>query len=333
MRSSSLADFKRVALTLGLDPIALMKRAGIHRRHLADPDLTLPVRAVVELFEIAALTSGIEDFGLRFGEARGLPDLGPIILMLREEATLRDALRTLVALMHLHSDGLYMRLEEGDDPIFTIDILAGNTTHCRQTIESGVASITHVLRWLLGDGWAPASISFTHARPTSKARHDRFFRCPIDFLQEVNGIVLRQRDLDTKPPASSPVLRRQVERYVRTINVAPGDIYVHRVTQVIAMSLPRGEAKAEIVSSYLGTDRRTLNRRLVRTRLNYSTVLENVRKDLAVQHLLGSDRPLSDIAGLIGFNSLTAFGRWFRQSFGSAPSTWRKTRKRIVDLN
>jgi AraC-like DNA-binding protein len=328
VRSSILADFRRVALAYDLDLVALMKRAGIHRRHLDDPELTLPVRALVELFELAALTSGIEDFGLRLAEARGLPDLGPIILMLREEETLRDALRSLVALLHLHSEALYMHLEEGEDPILTINIMVGGSGHYRQAIESGVAGITNILRWLLGADWAPTSISFTHSPPSSKTRYHRFFRCPVDFLQEFNGIVLRRRDLAKKLPASSPVLRRQVERYIRSINVESSDTYVYRVTQLIAMALPRSEAKAEIIARYLGTDRRTLNRRLARTGFNYSAVLVKVRKNLAIQHLLGSDRPLSEIAELVGFGSLRAFARWFRHSFDAAPSAWRKARVR-----
>ena len=44
VRSSNLADFKRVALALDLNPLALMKRVGIHRRYLDDPELTLPYR-------------------------------------------------------------------------------------------------------------------------------------------------------------------------------------------------------------------------------------------------------------------------------------------------
>lgn len=327
VRGSVLAEFKRLALALDFDLIALMKRVGIDRRHLDNPDLLLPARAIVELFETAALTSGIEDFGLRIGEARGLPDFGPLVLMLREEESLRDALRTLVSLMHLHSHALYMHLEEGSDPILTLDIMIGDAIQCRQTIDSGVAGLAHILRWLLGEDWNPASVCFKHARPISKARYERFFRCPIDFLHEFNGIVLRARDLDKKLPTSSPVLRRQIERYIKTITVAPSDIYVHRVTQVVAMALPRGEAKASIVARCLGTDRRTLNRRLARGGLNFSAVVEDVRKDLTMQYLRDMDRPLSKIAGLIGFGSLSTFTRWFCQSFDCAPSVWRKVQR------
>jgi AraC-like DNA-binding protein len=328
VRSSILPEVKRLALVNGLDPFALFKRAGIPRRNLENPELTIPVRAIVEVLEIAALQSGVDDFGLRLGEARGVPDLGPLILMLREAATGRDALRTVVSLLHLHSNGVYMHLDECTPPIFTLEIMA-DVGQCRHAIDSGLAGMTHISRWVLGEDWTPVSVSFMHSRPASKARYERFFRCPVDFMQDVNGIILRQSDLKTKLSGSTPALRRQVERYIRSINVGGSDAYVHNVTEVLAMALPRGEANADDIARYLGTNRRTLNRRLFRAGLNYSAVMERVRRNLTSQYLSGTDRPLSDIAGLVGFENLSSFTRWFRHSFGNAPTQWRK-RQRVA---
>jgi AraC-like DNA-binding protein len=210
----------------------------------------------------------------------------------------------------------------------TVDIIVGGTHHFRQGIDTSVASTTNILRWLLGENWSPASVCFTHSAPSSRARHDRFFRCRIDFLQDFNGIVLRSQDLDKRLPFSSPALRRQVDQYIRMINVGSSESYGHQATQIVAMALPRGEASAKIIARYLGTNERTLNRRLGRAGLNYSAVLESARRHLATQYLLGSDRPLSDIAGLIGFDSLSAFSRWFRDSFKAAPTIWRKRQQK-----
>jgi AraC-like DNA-binding protein len=324
VRSSLLTEYDRLARSLGLDSIALMRRAGIDRLYLENPDATMPMRDFVELLEITTKSSGIHDFGLRLAEMRGLPDLGPVTLMLREQATVRDALKTLIGFFHLHSNALNFHLQDSDQPIVTIDLIVVDADQCRQAIETSVASLTNILRWLLGESWSPAAACFTHARPPSKAPHDRFFRCPVDFLQEFNGVILHRHDLDRALPAYSPAMRRQVERYIRSIDVASSDTYVHRVTQIITMALHRGEAKADVIARYLGTNRRTLNRRLARAQLNYSALLETVRKTLAVQHLSGSERPVSDIAGLVGFASLSSFGIWFRRAFHLSPSAWRK---------
>ena len=327
VRSGILVEYRRLAIALDLDSDALMKRSGIDLRLLEDSELMLPMRQVVDLLEITAVTSGIDDFGLQLGGSRGLPDLGAVILMLREEESIRHALRTLVSVLHLHSDALFMTLDERDPPILTIEIIGGGMGRCRHAIESSIASLTTILRWLLGDTWNATSVAFTHARPASLSRYQRFFHCPIDFHQDFNGIVLAPCDLDKRLPRSSPVLKRQIERLLASINVAPTETYSHRVTQVIAMALPRGEASADVVANYLGTDRRTLNRRLSRSGLNYSQALNAVRKSLAEQYMLGSERPLTDIAGLVGFESLSTFSRWFSEHFAQAPAAWRKTRK------
>lgn len=324
IRTSILSEFRRLALSLNLDPIALMRRSGIHRRFLDDSDLTFPMHQLNELLELTALTSGIEDFGIRLAESRGLPDLGPVTLMLREEDNLRAALRTLIAYFHLHSDAAYLNLQEDGEPTLAIDIMMEGVGHRRQAIDASVGSITTMLRWLLDDDWSPAAVCFAHSRPSCTGRHQRFFRCPIYFNHEFNGIVLHKRDLDQKLTSSSPAMRRQVQRFIRSINVTPSRTYLHRVTQVIALALPRGEGRAETIATYLGTAPRTLNRRLARNGLNYSAVLESTRRNLAIQYMRDGERPLSDIAGLVGFNSLSAFSSWFRHAFDCPPSVWRK---------
>lgn len=112
VRSSVLLDFRRLALSLGLDPLALMARASISRRYLDDPELILPMGEVVQLLEISARVSRVDDFGMQLAEMRGLPDLGPIMLLLREETTVRTALKSLAAMLHMHSDALYLYLDE-----------------------------------------------------------------------------------------------------------------------------------------------------------------------------------------------------------------------------
>lgn len=327
VRSSVLLDFRRLALSLGLDPLALMARASISRRYLDDPELILPMGEVVQLLEISARVSGVDDFGMQLAEMRGLPDLGPIMLLLREETTVRTALKSLAAMLHMHSDALYLYLDEREsEPIFAVDIIGPGIGHSRQAIETSVAGAAEILRWLMGREWVPALVYFRHDRPVSVIRHQHFFRCPLEFNADSNGIVLRPEDLERPLPATSPVFRRQVERLLQGLSVGSGQSYLHRVTQIAAMLLPHGNATASNVARLTGTSSRSLNRHLARVGTNYSRLLCDLRRDRATQLLNNRNQTLTEVAAQLGFGSLSSFSRWFREEYGTSPRSWRKRR-------
>ena len=73
-------------------------------------------------------------------------------------------------------------------------------------------------------------------------------------------------------------------------------------------------------------DRRTLHRRLSAEGTTYSGILDDKRRDLAASLLTGSDRPLQNVAGLLGFSSMSAFAHWFRRSFAQSASAYRTQR-------
>lgn len=323
VRSSILREFAGQARALELDVSALMKRADIDPALLADPDLTLPMRKIVELFELTAMSSGVEDFGLRVAESRTFLDLGPAILVLHEQPTVRSGLNAMFALLHLHSDALYMHLEDGETPIYVLDLIVDGVAHYRQAMDTCVGSGVRLMRWLLGEQWLPAMVCFRHSPPATAQRYQSFFKCPLAFLQDVNGVVLNAGDLDQRIQATSETTARQVERYIRSIDTAPSGTYLHRVKQVIAMTLPQGGASADRVAKLLGTSPRTMNKRLAKAGVNFSDALGDVRRTIAIQCVRDGERPLSDIAGLVGFESLSAFTRWFQRSFGEAPSRLR----------
>ncbi|MGE4431232.1 MAG: AraC family transcriptional regulator [Sphingobium sp.] len=324
IRSSMLTDYARLSTALGIDAVSQMHRVGIDKRYLDDSDLVLPISAVVDLLEQTALQSGIYDFGLRLAEMRGLPDLGPVNLMVREEETVRGAVHALIDFMHLHSDAGWLNFEDDGSPFLTVNIMGCSANSQRQAMDMSIAQLVSIIRWLLGDRWSPESICFTHSRPLSMTRYSHFFRCPIDFLHEFNGIVMAKNDLDRKLMTSSPALRRQVERYVKSLPVSPRDMYAKRVQKLVTLALPRGEAKVEMIAASMNTTSRTLNRKLAKTGINFSGVLEVARKELAIQFLVDDERPISDIAGMVGFNSLSAFSTWFKQAFQCTPREWRK---------
>jgi AraC-like DNA-binding protein len=51
-------------------------------------------------------------------------------------------------------------------------------------------------------------------------------------------------------------------------------------------------------------------------------VLRDVRRDLAVAHLLAGDRSVTEITYMLGFSETPAFSRAFKQWTGVAPTNY-----------
>ena len=60
-----------------------------------------------------------------------------------------------------------------------------------------------------------------------------------------------------------------------------------------------------------------------KTGTNFSTYLENVRMQEAMRLLKESDKNLSELYLLVGYNNVTTFRRALKKTFGVTPSTIR----------
>jgi AraC-like DNA-binding protein len=92
--------------------------------------------------------------------------------------------------------------------------------------------------------------------------------------------------------------------------------------------LPTGECVAEKLAQQLGVDRKTLYRHLAHHNQTYSSIVDDVRVDLVNRYVVNRERPLSEVAILLGFSSLSAFSRWFSGRFGCSVTTWRREKQK-----
>src|SRR3954454_17341737 len=97
VRAASLSGYFAVAGELALNVTPLLRRAGLPRMMVSDPEQMLPARSVVHLLEDSADASACMTFGLRMGEHRQLSDLGLVSLLFFDQPTLVDALDFLTA--------------------------------------------------------------------------------------------------------------------------------------------------------------------------------------------------------------------------------------------
>ena len=82
------------------------------------------------------------------------------------------------------------------------------------------------------------------------------------------------------------------------------------------------------VARSLGMSKRTLARRLSDEGLNFTEILQQLRRDLAVRYLDDRNLHVSKIAWLLGFSEVSAFTHACKRWTGETPKQMRAAERR-----
>ena len=118
-------------------------------------------------------------------------------------------------------------------------------------------------------------------------------------------------------------MARYARQYLDSILEQPHATTADKVRQFVRALLPSGRCSIEQVAQHLGMDRRTVHRHLAGDAEKFSSIVDAVRVGLATRYLTTTDRPLAEVADLLGFSGLSALSRWFSGRFDCSASAWR----------
>ena len=176
IRAAALAHYFEVAEAAGLNPQPLLRRAGLSRRMLVDPEQRIPLAAALQLLEESAEASGLADFGLRMAQARRLSDLGALGLLLTHLSSLRAVLQTLIHSRQLVGGTVALAMvEAGKSTVIREDRVGPAAARSRQATELVLGVLFRLCATLPGQRWNPQSVNFRHAAPADIHRHRQLF--------------------------------------------------------------------------------------------------------------------------------------------------------------
>lgn len=322
VRAASLTGYMEVARSCGLDATRLLVDAGLSPAMLNDPDLKIPSERVNQLLERSAQLSRSESFALRMAESRQLSNFGAVGLVVRDQPTLRDSMKVLIRYHAALNGSLALAMEEaGELVIIREELMVGGSQSVRQATELAIGVLLRAMRRFLGAEWCPRLVCFTHAAPRDLATHYRVLGPHLQFGHEFNGIVCAKSELDAPNPSADPMMARYA---LRLLELAPQEAQeqslLEDVRRTAMLLLPSGRCSIEQVASHLGLVCRTVQRRLAEQELSFSAVVNELRVELAARYVLHSERPLTEVAALLGFAAPSGFSRWYQSQFGCSPS-------------
>jgi AraC-like DNA-binding protein len=327
VRAAALTGYFDAARGLGINVVPLLRKAGLTRSMMSNPEQMLPAKSVIGLLEDSARASGCVTFGLRMAEQRKLSDIGMVSLLIVHQPTLRDAIGIVAEYRNRINSTLTLQLEDHGDVAFLREHIALNQPlSVRQVSDLALGVLYKMCRSIMPESWRPQCVCFSYERPSSdRAIYDRMFDCPLQFGSDFDGIVIAREDLHRALPGADIALARHARDLVSAV-MNPGQrSMAEEVEQSIRLLMPAGRATIGEVAHSLDANVRTLQRRLEQEDISFSELLDRVRIQQVGQHFANRQLRLTDVAHLLGYSGLASFSAWYRARFNQTPSEGRKS--------
>jgi len=279
--------------------------------------------ALIELRD----ASGINHIGLILGSYITPEFVGILGYLGMSSLTLGDALKNFERYQTLLYGGAGANIERRGDNILCRWTPSDGIVH-KESDETLIAALVCFTRLLTGDeSQQPTRIGFMHAQPTDVSAYESLFRCEVTFSCQslfIDTPVLQAR-LPSK--ASNPTLGAILEQHAQAMLGAlpPNEsALLGKVRQKIKQAISAGVATQEQVAKSLGLSSRTLHRKLVNEGVQFSVLLQDVRYQIAKQHLDEDQLSISVIAHRMGYSEQSAFTRAFKKWSGMTPIAYTK---------
>ena len=306
----------------------LLAGAGIGPGDLGSAQPFLPLDRVVTLFDLAAEAAGDDLLPFRLGQDRDPRDAGLIGYVGLSAPRLVEAIRNFARYVRVFGEATELDLGrfETEGRARWLYHLPISQDRQHYTEFAGALFIRSA-RVLTGADIRPLSVSFAHPRRHGQDAFRDFFGAPVNFDTGENVIRYAAADLDrpivTADDRLAVILREHCEDVLaRRGSQRPG--LIEEVERAIVLHLGDAGAQAARVAADLGMSQRTLSRRLAELGTSFSQVSDALKRALAERYLRRSDRPLTEIAFLLGYSDLSAFSAAFRRWTGATPGAVRK---------
>lgn len=329
VRSAILVGALPLMAEWGQDALALAAELEIDPLALRDPDVPVPVSALLQFYEQAAQRTGCRSFGLRMAARTGLTVVGPLWILLRQAQTVGEMLEDLAANFDLYTQAAMVNLQaEGSALRLSWTTRTGVAESEVQMAEYSVAVLCAEIRRHAPSGWEPASVRFRHRAPDDRAELRRVLGPNLQFDAPDNSLLIEPA-LRDRPLRSAGSRTRALLSHVLRAEQEPIDPgLVQRVDAVIRALLPYSGCTLSDLSRALGMAPRTLQEHLQAQGSSFQAIRDSVRADLAAKYLRDSRLSLTQIADVLGFAELAVFSRCFRRWHGTSARQWRAATRR-----
>ena len=219
-----------------------------------------------------------------------------------------------------------VRYQEGNRLIISLSYSGVPRHSDTHQIEFCMFAVLRICRVLTGQNLVPQHFWISHHRSGANSEMARFVGTAMEFGADNDEFALnsnaRELPLIHADPYLNDLLLKNCEAALADRKGDTSQLRT-RVENAISSLLPHGRVLVEDVARSLGMSKRTLARKLSDEGLNFTEILQQLRRDLAVRYLDDRKLHISKIAWLLGFNEVSSFTHTFKRWTGKTPSQMR----------
>lgn len=326
MRASVLHGFKDICHKYNLDYRALLRSANLPVDIDPFSDNYLPIANLYQLLFNIKQESQCEHLALEVASLQGVAAFGILGQLMATANTFNDA----------------WLISRRYEPIFSGNFIwdmVPSTTYIkmdfkplikiehseREAIELAVAQFCLIFRFLSGQKWRPYSVCFRHSPPQQLKPYKGFFRVPIIFNSEFDGVWLRQSDLEIVLPGAEPQLHTTLKQYADTLLAQREEDHTLQLARAhIKHHFATGENQLSIIANKLEMSPRKLQRRLQVLGYRYEQLSAEVRMELSYLYLKNNQLSITQIAEMVGYKNTCTFSTAFKKHTQQTPRQWRQ---------
>jgi len=328
VRASVLHPYYDFCQQQGLDHKQILRSAGLPEDIDPYSDSYVPLAGIHNLLVELNNAYNCEHIGLLLAKNQGLNALGALGQLIASANTLGEALQAEKRYQPLYSNDFLWTmtpappyLQLSFKPLFALK------QSLREAIENSAAHAYNVIRQITGNQWQPQAVCFRHSPPQQLKPYKEFFRAPLNFNAEFDGMWINSKDLDLPLPGANMHLYTTLCQYADTqIGNKEEDRILQLARAHIKEALPTGKYQMPLVANSLGMSPRSLHRKLQQQGYRYEELVSEVRLELSCFYLRSANLSVTQIAGYVGYKNVSTFSTAFKKHTGLTPLQWRQQR-------
>lgn len=254
-----------------------------------------------------------------------ISDYGLLGYAMMSSATLEQAVQ-IAARYHRMAGAMFelVFLVDGDEAILRIEHQLTGGRVGEYVVEELFIGISRLISLLLGQDHRPTRILLNFSAPPYVAKHAVSFRCPVEFEQPYCEYRFDRSELAQPLAEADANTARICEESCRKL-LNHMEIEVDIISRIchLLLSTPGEFPKLDTVAQKLSLGARTLRRRLNELGTSYQKILDDVRRELAIEYLQTTNLSVQEIAELLGYSEVTNFRRAFMRWVELSPYQYR----------